>query len=93
VKLGRLCNRWRNVDNADVGVTSLATARLAYELLEPWSMTLRHVLDGFAKHACVEGGGSSWAVTRLHTMIGLTGYRTRDLMCIRRTLYRLTKNA
>jgi hypothetical protein len=28
----------------------------------------------------VEGGGLSRAVTRLHTMIGLTGYRTRDLL-------------
>ena len=36
----------------------------------------------------VEGGGSSRTVTRLDTMIGLTGYRTRDLSCIRRALYR-----
>jgi hypothetical protein len=28
----------------------------------------------------VKGGGSSWAVTLLHAMIGLTGYRTRDLL-------------
>jgi hypothetical protein len=41
----------------------------------------------------VEGGGSSRAVTRLHTMIGLTGYRARDLMRIRRALYRLTEKA
>jgi hypothetical protein len=41
----------------------------------------------------VEGGGSSRAVTRLHTMIGLTGYRTRDLLRIRRALYRLTEKA
>jgi hypothetical protein len=26
----------------------------------------------------VEGGGSSRAVTRLHTVIGLTGYRTHE---------------
>jgi hypothetical protein len=39
----------------------------------------------------VEGGGSSRAVTRLHTMIGLTGYRIRDLLCIRRALYRRTE--
>jgi hypothetical protein len=41
----------------------------------------------------VEGGGSSRAVTRLHTIIGLTGYRTRDLMRIRRALYRRTEKA
>jgi hypothetical protein len=41
----------------------------------------------------VEGGGSSRTVTRLHTMIGLTGYRTRDLLRIRRVLYRLTEKA
>jgi hypothetical protein len=41
----------------------------------------------------VEGGGSSRTVTRLHTMIGLTGYRTRDLIRIRRALYRLTEKA
>jgi hypothetical protein len=41
----------------------------------------------------VEGGGSSWAVTRLHTMIDLTGYRTHDLPRIRRALYRLTEKA
>jgi hypothetical protein len=41
----------------------------------------------------VEGGGSSWAVTRLHTMIGLTGYRTRDFLRIRRALNRLTEKA
>jgi hypothetical protein len=41
----------------------------------------------------VEGGGSSWAVTRLHTMIDLTGHRTRDLPRIRRALYRLTEKA
>jgi hypothetical protein len=40
-----------------------------------------------------EGGGSSRAVTRLHTMIGLTGYRTRDLLRIRRTLHRRTEKA
>jgi hypothetical protein len=39
----------------------------------------------------VEGGGSSWTVTRLHTVIDLTGYRTRDLLRIRRALYRLTE--
>jgi hypothetical protein len=43
--------------------------------------------------AYVEGGGSSRAVTRLHTMIGLTGYRTRDIQRIRRALYRRTKKA
>jgi hypothetical protein len=42
---------------------------------------------------CVEGEGSSRAVTRLHTMIGLTGYRSRDLLRIRRALYRLTEKA
>jgi hypothetical protein len=41
----------------------------------------------------VEGGGFSWAVTRLHTMIDLTGHRTRDLPRIRRALYRLTEKA
>jgi hypothetical protein len=41
----------------------------------------------------VEVGGSSRAVTRLHIMIGLTGYRTRDLLRIRRALYRLTEKA
>jgi hypothetical protein len=41
----------------------------------------------------VEGGGSSRAVTRLHIMIGLSGYRTRDLLCIRRALYRRTEKA
>jgi hypothetical protein len=41
----------------------------------------------------VEGEGSSRTVTRLHTMIGLTGYRTRDLLRIRRALYRLTEKA
>jgi hypothetical protein len=41
----------------------------------------------------VEGGGSSRALTRLHTMIGLTGYRTRDILRIRRALYRLTEKA
>jgi hypothetical protein len=41
----------------------------------------------------VEGGGSSWAVTRLHIMIDLTGHRTRDLPRIRRALYRLTEKA
>jgi hypothetical protein len=41
----------------------------------------------------VEGGGSSRAATRLHAMIGLTGYRTRDLLRIRRALYRLTGKA
>jgi hypothetical protein len=35
--------------------------------------------------------GSSWTETRLHTMIGLTGYRARDLMRIRRALHRLTE--
>jgi uncharacterized membrane protein YsdA (DUF1294 family) len=30
---------------------------------------------------------------RLHTMIGLTGYRTRDLLRIRRALYRLPEKA
>jgi hypothetical protein len=44
-------------------------------------------------HPTVEGGGSSWAVTRLHTMIDLTGYRTRDLPRIRRGLYRVTEKA
>jgi hypothetical protein len=33
---------------------------------------------------------SSWAVTRLNTKIGLTGFRTRDLLRIRRALYRST---
>jgi hypothetical protein len=32
-------------------------------------------------------------MTRLHSMIGLTRYRTRDLLRIRRALYRLTENA
>jgi hypothetical protein len=32
--------------------------------------------------------GSSWAVTRLHTKIGLTEFRTRDLLRIRRAPYR-----
>jgi hypothetical protein len=41
----------------------------------------------------VEGGGSSRTVTRLHTMIGLTGYRTHDLQRIRHALYRLTEKA
>jgi hypothetical protein len=41
----------------------------------------------------VEGGGSSRDMTRLHTMIGLNGYRTRDLLRIRRALYRLTEKA
>jgi hypothetical protein len=40
----------------------------------------------------VEGGGSSRAVTRLHTVIGLTGYRTRDLLRIRRALYRKARD-
>jgi hypothetical protein len=39
-----------------------------------------------------KGGGSSRAVTRLDTIIGLTGYRTRDLLRIRRVLYRRTRN-
>jgi hypothetical protein len=30
---------------------------------------------------------SSWAVTRLHSNIGLTGYRSNDLLHIRRPLY------
>jgi hypothetical protein len=41
----------------------------------------------------VEGGGSSRTVTRLHTMIGLTGHRTRDLLRIRRAFYRVTEKA
>jgi hypothetical protein len=41
----------------------------------------------------VEGGGSSRTVKRLHAMIGLPGYRTRDLLRIRRALYRLTEKA
>jgi hypothetical protein len=41
----------------------------------------------------VDGGGSSRTMTRLHTMIGLTGYPTRDLLRIRRALYRLTEKA
>jgi hypothetical protein len=41
----------------------------------------------------VEGGGLSRAVTRLHTMIGLTGYRTRDLLRIRGALNRLIEKA
>jgi hypothetical protein len=41
-----------------------------------------------------EGVGPSRAVTRLHSMIRLTGYRTRDLLRIsRRALYRLTEKA
>jgi hypothetical protein len=40
--------------------------------------------------ACVAGGSSSWAVTRLNTKIGLIGFRTRDLARTRRTLYRRT---
>jgi hypothetical protein len=40
-----------------------------------------------------ESGGSSRTVTRLHTMIGLTGYRARDLLRIRRALYRRTEKA
>jgi hypothetical protein len=35
----------------------------------------------------VEGGGSSRAVTPRHTLIGLTGYPTSDLLSIRRALY------
>jgi hypothetical protein len=41
----------------------------------------------------VEGWGSFRAVTCLHTMIGFTGYRTRDVLRIRRALYRLTEKA
>jgi hypothetical protein len=33
------------------------------------------------------------AVTRLHTMIGLTVHRTRNLLRIRRALFRLTEKA
>jgi hypothetical protein len=39
----------------------------------------------------VEDGGSYRTVTRLQTMIGRTGYRTRDLLRIRRALYRRTE--
>jgi hypothetical protein len=46
--------------------------------------SLVHVTSG----SYVEGGDSSWAVTRLHTKIGLTGYRIRDPPCYRRALYR-----
>jgi hypothetical protein len=41
----------------------------------------------------MEDGVSSRAVTRLLTMIGLTGDRTRDLLSIRRPLYRRTEKA
>jgi hypothetical protein len=47
----------------------------------------------FVINICVEGGGPFRTVTRLHTMIGLTGYRTRGLLRIRRALYRLTEKA
>jgi hypothetical protein len=49
--------------------------------------------DDALRRMCVKGGGSSRAVTRLHTMIGLTGYRTRDLLRISRALYWLTEKA
>jgi hypothetical protein len=55
------------------------------------------VRGGGGELACevrvVEDVGSSRAVTRLHTMIRLTGYRSRDLLRIRRALYRLTEKA
>jgi hypothetical protein len=51
------------------------------------------VTRGPAVVTSMEGGGSSRAVTRLHTMIRLTGYRARDLLRIRRALYRLTEKA
>jgi predicted DNA-binding helix-hairpin-helix protein len=38
----------------------------------------------------IEGEGSSWAVIRQNTKIGLAGFRTRDLLRIRRALYRRT---
>jgi hypothetical protein len=42
--------------------------------------------------ACMESRGLSWAATRLHTKIGLTGFRTRDLSRVRCVLYRPEKN-
>jgi hypothetical protein len=50
-------------------------------------------MTSFSDDDIVKGGGSSRAVTGLHAMIGLTGYRTRDLLRIRRVLYRLTEKA
>jgi hypothetical protein len=47
----------------------------------------------FCVDQVVEGGGSSRAVTRLHTMIGITEFRPRDLLRIRRALYRLTEKS
>jgi hypothetical protein len=67
--------------------------------LNDWLLNRKHqtvfsdTFDFLVIEICVEGGSSSRAVTRIHTMIGLTGYRTRDLLRIRRALYRRTKKA
>jgi hypothetical protein len=59
-----------------------------HDITTPPSRTLPGPQPG--SEANVEGGSSSWAVTRPTTKIGLTGFRTCDLSRDMRALYRHT---
>jgi hypothetical protein len=83
----RMCVDYRNLN--DLTWKERSPLPVIDELLD--SLYGPHYLSAMDMY--VEGGGSSRAVTRLHTMIGFTGYRTRDLLRIRRALYRLIEKA
>jgi hypothetical protein len=90
--LSRLCTEY--------GVTHARESRTTAAQLGAGARCVSAVRAPIAEFACVtnaidhvEVGGSSRAVTRRHTKIGLTGYRTRDLLRTRRALYRRTGKA
>jgi hypothetical protein len=87
---------FKRVVRPRTGCSGSVTKTPSFEnLAERTYRTDHQVIRSFiSNHELVEGGGSSWTMTRLHTMIGLTGYRTRrDLLRIRRALYRLIGRA
>jgi hypothetical protein len=67
--------------------------RYKHDSERKFKINLKLIIDHAPGYATLEGGGSSRAVIRLHTMIGLTLYRTHDHLRIRRALYRLNEKA